>query len=155
MPPTPASTAASTQLAAARASGDHPSSATAVSSSAMARLARPKRVNRDRAHSPAAARTTTAASRSRSRGTSTPSTDTGDDGRRPGTGRLSVPNHRTATAWRTASRPTEATTLASAGARRKGRNTRPKTSSPSTADRTTLVASDAHSPIRGRSSTKA
>ncbi len=46
IPPRPARTLASTQLTAARRSGDQPSRATPVVSSAAARLARPKRVKR-------------------------------------------------------------------------------------------------------------
>ena len=155
MPPRPASTLASIQLAADTTSGDQPSMASAVWSSAVARLASPNRVKRESAHSPTAAATTNPARSSRSRGTSTPSTVTARLGRSDGTGRLSAPNQSTASAWSVASSPTDATTRARAGAVRSGRKTSTCTTSPSPAAATTLTASAGHSPRSGRSSTKA
>ena len=121
MPASAASVDAIAQLAASHRTGHHPSSAAARSFCATARVTTPKRVKRYRAvrHSPAAS--AIPASHNRSRPTVAPRIVTVSVGSTRGLGRASLPNWMTASACSASISPIDATTRASAGARRSQR----------------------------------
>ena len=114
-----------TKLSPAKRSGEYPSRTAPFSFSAAARVARPNVVNLDQPHSTMPITITITASQRPSRGTvRSPAIVTGWRGRM-GSTRIVVlsANRRSTSDMKTIVNPTLATTLASAGAARSGRNT--------------------------------
>ena len=122
-PAPPASAPASAQLTAATRSGFHPVNASATSSSAAARLARPNRLNRYSAQAPAVATTTMPASHNRSLGRTTLPKCRGVDGRTRGTDTASAPYCNVTIACSATMTPTDARSRDNGGVARNGRNT--------------------------------
>src|SRR5688572_22695735 len=118
------------QLAAARRGGEYPSSSAERSSSAAARNAVPLRVKRSTAQTTAASATTITVRWMRSTGNTRSPSGTVPDGSTGCTERGVEPKRIETSACRVTSSPSEATTLASAGARRSGWNTSTCASAP-------------------------
>ncbi len=143
IPTAAASTAEIIQLTAASRSGERPIKTAPFSSSAAARVARPKRVNRYAAQRATVAATTSPARISWSRAIDVPRRWTGRFSNSGLTATACEVKRSTTTDWSTSSSPTEATVLASGGAWRNGRNTRACMSSPASAATTRLRANAA------------
>ena len=120
----------STQVEPASTCGEKRARPMARSFSADARVASPRRVKRNHAHIATAITMTTPVSHRRSREKLMPAKSTGSFGRIGATARGVLVNCITMRAWIASSTPTDATTRARIGARRRGRNTRKCTSSP-------------------------
>ena len=143
IPTAAASTAEIIQLTAASRSGERPIRTAPFSSSAAARVARPKRVNRYAAQRATVAATTSPARISWSRAIDVPRRWTGRFSNSGLTATACEVKRSTTTDWSTSSSPTDATVLASGGAWRSGRNTRACMSSPASAATTRLRANAA------------
>src|SRR4029077_1410175 len=140
MPISPTTTPDSTQVAAASRCGEYPANAAVRSFSAAAIVANPVLVYRNQAATSAVTIPTTAVSHSRSCGNVSPAIEIESDGMIGATGRDVVPNWRAVSAWKNNRTPTDATTLASTGAWRSGRNTNTWSSTPISAQEPTPMA---------------
>ena len=136
----PAMPDASIHETAASRSVFRPANAAVRGSSAAARRARPVRLYRNQAPVATATAVTIAASHSTSCGIVTPPMARLPDGRMGATMTVELPNRCTISACRASITPADATTLASAGADRSGRNTSTCTARPSSTPATTLIS---------------
>ena len=149
MPSSPVMHVESTQLMPARRSGEKPSTTAPLSFSAAARVARPKRVNRNSADSATVNAITSTATNScswviSSTQRSTRCFDTNVNGL---TVRGVVAKRRMTIACSRSSSPTDATTLASCGAWRSGRKISRWMTRPSATQNSSDTASAAQNPI--------
>ena len=130
-PSPPATTVASTVFASASWFGERPRSIAPISFSEAARVARPKRLSRNRSDSASVTVRTIAGRMSRSIGTSEPKSSIVSRGSTGGCGLLEIPNASATPACATSSTPSEAASFASAEAVRSGRNATSSITTPS------------------------
>ncbi len=130
MPIAPATADASTVFAIESWFGDNPASMPNTSFSDAARVARPNRVQRNRATSASAISTTTPAIQNPYTGIDLPNTSTMSLGNTLGIDCDAEPNQSSIVAWRIRRIPSEATSLASGDDVRSGRNTSSSLSTP-------------------------